>query len=192
VKDTFGGAIAGLTNSANTIDAAVYGWANSGATAVKGVAAGGYAGRFEGNVFVTDDGANPVNPAKLQVKGDLGLGDGTQAGNAPVVIWLTASTPFADGDVVVASGNYQFGTTVVASTSTVLGVALGSGADTSTGKIAVAGVVTANCINGFAGNHAVTSATLGWVQGVSTPGIGTSVGLFLANCVGGKAALLLK
>lgn len=195
VKDTFGGAIAGLTNSVSATDAAVYGWSNNGATAVKGVAASGYAGRFEGNVFVTGDGVNPANPAKLQVNGDLGLGNGLQDGNTPIVIWLTASTSFADGDVVVVSGNYLFGTTVAVSTTTVMGVAMGSGGAAATGKIAVAGVVTVNCVNGFAGNHAVTSATAGMVQGQAAPTTATSVGLFLTNCgnpVANKARLLLK
>ena len=195
VKDTFGGAIAGLTNSVSGTDAAVYGWANNGATAVKGVAASGYAGRFEGNVFVTDDGVNPANPAKLQVKGDLGLGNGLQDGNTPIVIWLTASTPFVDGDVVIVSGNYQFGTTTTGSSSAVIGVAQGSGAASSTGKIAVDGVVIANCLNGTAGQHAVTSTTAGQVQGQGFPTSGTSVGIFLTNCgnpVVNRAVLLLK
>ena len=153
-------------------------------------------------LFVSGDGrvsvgatSIPANPAKLQVNGDLGLGDGTQAGNAPVVIWLTASTLFNDGDVVVASGNYQFGTTTTGSLASVIGVAMGSGAASSTGKIAVAGVVTANCLNGTAGQHAVTSATAGQVQGIGSPSSGTSVGLFLTNCgnpVVNKAILLLK
>ncbi|MGD9641627.1 MAG: hypothetical protein AB7V08_02695 [Elusimicrobiales bacterium] len=192
VKDLAGGAIAGLTSSPSSTDAGVYGWSNSAATAIKGVAGSGYAGRFEGNVFITNDGVNPANPARLQVSGDLGLGDGSQIGNTPIVIWLTASTPFVDGDVVIASGNNQFGTIGVASTSTVIGVAIGSGTVASTAKIAVAGVVVANCINGAFGQHAVTSATVGAVGGVGLPSSGTSVGLFLTNCVGGKATLLLK
>ncbi|OGS08547.1 MAG: hypothetical protein A2270_01250 [Elusimicrobia bacterium RIFOXYA12_FULL_51_18] len=65
-----GGTIAGLSTSANSTDAAVYGWANFGADAVKGVASGGgFAGRFEGNVYITD-GGGPSSGSKLEVKGD--------------------------------------------------------------------------------------------------------------------------
>jgi len=72
-----GGTIAGLSTSANSTDAAVYGWANSGATAVKGVSTGGgYAGRFEGNVFITDGGAAGTG-GKLEVKGETS--DATKA-----------------------------------------------------------------------------------------------------------------
>jgi len=195
VKDLAGGAIAGLTSSPSSTDAGVYGWSNSAATAIKGVASSGYAGRFEGNVFITNDGVNPANPAKLQVNGDLGLGDGTQTGNAPVVIWLTASTPFVSGDVVIASGNNQFGTTVAASTPTVIGVAISAGTTAQVGKIAVAGVVVAKCIGGAFGQHAVTSATPGSVSGTGFPSSGTSVGIFLTDCGNpnvGQARLLLK
>ena len=73
-----GGTIAGLSTSANSTDAAVYGWANSGATAVKGVSiGGGYAGRFEGNVFITDKvgiGNTNLNQA-LVVNGAVTVGD---------------------------------------------------------------------------------------------------------------------
>jgi hypothetical protein len=73
-----GGAIAGLSYSGNSTDAAVYGWANSGAAAVKGVSiGGGYAGRFEGNVFITDKagiGTTDLNQA-LVVNGAVTIGD---------------------------------------------------------------------------------------------------------------------
>ncbi len=64
-----GGTIAGLTTSNFSTDAAVYGWANSGATAIKGVStyATGYAGRFEGDVYIGD--ATAVTGGKLVVKG---------------------------------------------------------------------------------------------------------------------------
>lgn len=190
-----GGAVAGLSTSGNSTDAAVYGWSNSAATAIKGVAASGYAGRFEGNVFVTNDGVNPSLPAKLQVNGDVGLGNGTQTGNAPVVIWLTAAAAVVDGDIVVASGGNQFSTTVTGSDYRAIGVAVGGTAASTVGKVAVGGVAVVNCSGATAGQHAVTSAVAGQAVGQNNPTSGTSIGQFLTSCgtpAAGKAYLLVK
>ncbi|MHB0994812.1 MAG: hypothetical protein ACYC2I_00435 [Elusimicrobiales bacterium] len=134
-------------------------------------------------------------PARLQVNGDLGLGDGTQTGNAPVVIWLTAAAAVADGDIVVASGGNQFSTTMTAPDYRAIGVAVGATAGGSIGKVAVGGVAVVNCTGATAGQHAVTSATAGMAAATGTPVSGTSIGQFLTSCgtpVGGKAYLLVK
>ena len=196
VAATTGGGIGGTTLSGSSTDAAVYGWTSTSATAIKGVANTGYAGRFEGNVYVTNSGVNPPLPAKLQVNGDLGLGDGTAPGNAPVVIWLTAAGAVQDGDIVIASGGNQFSTTVTGSDYRAIGVALGATAGGSVGKVAVGGVALVNCAAGpTAGQHAVASATAGQAAGMNSPAAGSSIGQFLTGCgtpSAGKAYLLLN
>ncbi len=196
VRSNTGNTISGMSPSGSGTDGAVYGWTTGAATAIKGVANGtGYAGRFEGKVFVTDDGVNPANPAKLQVNGDLGLGDGTATGNAPVVIWLTAASAVADGDIVVASGGNQFSTTVTSSDYRAIGVVVGATAGGSIGRVAVGGVAVVNCTGATAGQHATTSATGGVAAATSNPASGTSIGQFLTSCgtpSANKAYLLVK
>jgi hypothetical protein len=183
-----GGTIAGLTNSANGTDAAVYGWSNNAASAIKGVNGSGYAGRFEGNVYVTNSGANPASPAKLQVNGDLGLGDGTIAGNQPVVVWLNNGSGafISSGSIVVIAGGSSFVTTGVANAPAAAGVVyepagIASGA---TGRIAIAGIVSVQCnATAALGSHVVTSATAGKADAPVNPSVlGSSIGIWLEAC----------
>lgn len=133
--------------------------------------------------------------AKLQVNGDVGLGNGTQTGNAPVVIWLTAAAAVVDGDIVVASGGNQFSTTATPSDYRAIGVTVAATAGGALAKVAVGGVAVVNCTSATAGQHAVTSATGGVADGTNAPSSGTSIGQFLTSCgtpTTGKAYLLLK
>ncbi len=136
-----------------------------------------------------------ASPSRLQVAGDVGLGDGTVLGNAPVVIWLTAASAVAAGDLVAITGNNLFNTTTTPADPAVIGVALNATTAATVGKVAVGGVVLVNCAGPIAGQHAITSGTAGQASGVNFPTSGTSAGVFLTNCgvpSAGKALLLLK
>ncbi|PKM98268.1 MAG: hypothetical protein CVU79_03950 [Elusimicrobia bacterium HGW-Elusimicrobia-3] len=137
----------------------------------------------------------PVNPARLQVNGDLGLGNGNLTGNAPVVIWLQANNLLLAGDAVVAAGNNQADKFAAASNTAVIGVAVETINGLDIGRIAVSGVAAVNCVAGTAGQHAVTNGvTAGAVDGTPTPASGASLGVFLENCgnsFAGKAFVLL-
>ena len=153
------------------------------------------------HISVSDSGGQVgigVSPttSRLQINGDLGLGDGTAVGNAPIVIRLTAAAAVQDGDVVVASGGNQFSTTLTGNDYRAIGVAVGATAGGSVGKVAVGGVALVNCAAGpTAGQHAVASATAGQAAGTITPAAGSSIGQFLTSCgtpSAGKAYLLLN
>ncbi|MDD5208023.1 MAG: hypothetical protein PHV36_01425 [Elusimicrobiales bacterium] len=145
-------------------------------------------------------GIGTTSPSsRLEVNGDLGLGAPGTDSNQPVVIWLQANPlggGVTAGDVVVAGpGDRQFDKTAVQDNTAVIGVALDNVGASSWGKVAVAGVVTANCTGGAVGQHAMTSTTSGMVYANVTPPAGASVGIFLTNCGSispGKARLLLK
>lgn len=131
--------------------------------------------------------------AKLQVNGDVGLGDGTAAGNKPLTIWLTnGGAAVAAGAIVAATGNNSFATAAAASYTAVIGVAyeaIGAGA---VGRIAIAGVVpvqTFGAVN--AGEHVINSATAGKADSTPTPTSGASIGVWLETLAGGGTAKAL-
>ncbi|MCK9194602.1 MAG: hydrogenase maturation protease, partial [Nevskia sp.] len=76
-----------------------------------------FAGAAAPRIYVKSDtgnvGVNTTSPvSRLQINGDVGLGDGTPPNNYPVVIWLNAYVAVNSGDVVVAGPNdNQFNTT---------------------------------------------------------------------------------
>jgi hypothetical protein len=131
----------------------------------------------------------PTTPARLQVNGDLGLGNGTDTGNAPVVVWLRNSMASAvpEGSIVVLSAGNAFATTTTAGATNVIGVVYepgGIAATTGVGRVAIAGVARARC-NGTAalGNHVITSLTAGEAGSTPTPGaIGSTIGIWMEAC----------
>ncbi|OGR41911.1 MAG: hypothetical protein A2X35_11420 [Elusimicrobia bacterium GWA2_61_42] len=126
--------------------------------------------------------------SKLQVAGDLGLGDGTDTGNKPVVVWLrNASASFiSSGSIVVIGGGSAFVTTGVANAPAAIGVVYEPAgiAASAVGRIAIAGIASVQCnATAALGSHVVTSAVAGKADAPVNPSvIGSSIGIWLEAC----------
>jgi len=158
-----------------------------------------------GNDVMTIDGTNGAGgvynvgigqttlKSTLQVNGDVGLGDGTNTGNAPVVVYLkTMGGLSAYNIVAVDPGNdNSVYISPTASDNSIVGVALDNAPGGSIARVAVSGVVLVltdtggsvrgqHCVNGNGGAHSTVS-----------PSAGASIGVFLETVSGGRLARVL-
>lgn len=142
-------------------------------------------------------GINEFLPkAQLQVNGDLGLGNGTESGNKPVVVWLknfSGSTRNPGEIVVIAPGDDDsFVLSTISNDNRVLGVLTETCNNLQACKVAISGVVTVNVTLPITrGQHCVTSTTAGSAQGTGTPNVGSSIGVFLQSVSAGTTARVL-
>jgi hypothetical protein len=135
--------------------------------------------------------------AKLQVTGNIGLGIGaaSNGANKAIVVYLKNGSGVSrvEGDIVIAGGGANsFTTTTAASDGAAIGVlteACGAGA---TCKVAIAGIITVNCISASIGGHCITTSVAGRAGSTAAPAAGASIGVFLASSNGTTAQLLLR
>ncbi|MBI4350217.1 MAG: hypothetical protein HY550_02155, partial [Elusimicrobia bacterium] len=153
------------------------------------------------NYFAGKVGVGVTAPvSKLQIAGDLGLGDGTLTGNQVVTVWLqnNSGAPRVPGELVVAdtSADDGFTTTTVGNDAKVLGIvyeAINTGA---IGRVAIHGVVLAKCPSsgGSTRGNNVTAST---VAGIAASDTNTNkIGLWLqtvaaGSCSGGSMGRVL-
>lgn len=138
--------------------------------------------------------ASDVVKSTLQVNGDLGLGNGLETGNKPVVVWLRNESGGSVGSnrIVVVSTvtNDSFTTTTTAQDNSAIGVLLEACNSGQTCKVAIAGVAEVIVLGGaMRGQHCVTSTVSGEASSVAIPNLGASIGVFISG--GGPFARVL-
>jgi hypothetical protein len=157
--------------------------------------------KTDARMTITSDGRVGISTdtpkATLHVNGEIGLGDGTDIGNKPVVVWLRNSSggTVDPGSIVIAGGSNSFTTTAGSASTYALGVVYGASvANNAVGRVAISGIAPAKCgINTTAGHQVVTYSTSGTAQGQTMPNAGASIGVWLENCTApGTANILLK
>lgn len=138
--------------------------------------------------------ASDVVKSTLQVNGDLGLGNGLETGNKPMVVWLRNESGGSVGSnrIVVVSTvtNDSFTTTTTAQDNSAIGVLLEACNSGQTCKVAIAGVAEVIVFGGATrGQHCVTSTVSGEASSVAIPNLGASIGVFISG--GGPFARVL-
>ncbi|MDX2189811.1 MAG: hypothetical protein SFY32_08095 [Bacteroidota bacterium] len=162
---------------------------SGGAFTVSGTNAGL---NVSGNLSI---GTTGTPKSKLQVNGEIGLGDGGNINNNAVVVYLFNSGPASSvGDiVVVGTSDDSFQRTTTASNNAAIGVLTENCNASSVCKVAVAGIVNVNIVGGATrGQHCVTSTTAGAASSVGVPNVGASIGVFLQTTAGSVARVLLR
>ncbi|MBI2269555.1 MAG: collagen-like protein [Bacteroidetes bacterium] len=152
-----------------------------------------------GNSFVGIGMGLVIPTTKLQVAGEIGLGNGAKTGNTPVVVWLQYMGVVGANQVVIVDPATDNSVTTIAAAgrTDVVGVAIdGAVAAGSIGRVAVSGVVSLKADAGGAvrGQHAITSGlTAGSAASTALPGTGASIGVWLENvAANGVGRVLLK
>ncbi|HET6244413.1 MAG TPA: calcium-binding protein [Bacteroidia bacterium] len=130
-----------------------------------------------------------VPTSKLQVAGDIGLGAGTAATSDAITVVLVNNTAaLAKGDIVIIHPTTGISSTNINGHTSVVGVMYENCGAGQECRVAISGVVEVKAgPNGSVrGQHVITSTTPGGAGSVSTPGAGSSIGLWL-DAVGSGA-----
>ncbi|TAF73615.1 MAG: hypothetical protein EAZ53_12245 [Bacteroidetes bacterium] len=162
-------------------------------------------------IFVSTTGgvgigfASNIMKSTLQVNGDVGLGDGTEIGNKPVVVWLkNASGAIRNqGEIVIVDPNTtagfddSFTVTNLMAHNSAIGVLTEQCNIGNVCKIAVSGIVSVKTSGTIIrGQHCVTAldVTSGLATSMAIPSNGSSIGVFLTqnSGVGASNRVLLK
>jgi hypothetical protein len=138
-----------------------------------------------------------VMKSTLQVNGDLGLGDGIENGNKPIVVWLRniSGSTVNPGRIVIASPTTDdaFTTTNIAQDNSAIGILTETCNNNQTCKVAISGIVEVFVSTGITrGQHCVTSTLTGEATSVAIPNAGASIGIFIADPIGPTARVLLR
>lgn len=146
--------------------------------------------------------ANNQPKSTLQVNGDVGLGDGTDTGNKPVVVWLTNTSGAIrnQGEIVIVDPNTtagfddSFTVTNTLAHNSAIGVLTEQCNIGNVCKIAVSGIVSVKTTGTIIrGQHCVTAVdiTSGLATSTAMPSNSSSIGVFLQSVSSGSTARVL-